>query len=852
MKNLYKRFIVFFAILTSFLEYGQYIYASTEQKNKSEVVFVFTSVVDYQTLVEGISDQAEVLLIDSNLNGLDQMAEFLKGKSGVNAIHIISHGNKGVVNLGAVSLNNNNIDNYSDQLLTIGNTLSETGDILIYGCNVAGGSSGNKFIQHLSELTKADIAASNDLTGNVNLGGNWDLEVQTGPLNNNKYLLDEVQKTYNWVLTTTGTADGTYDFGTLGAADSGGSGFKTQGDKFKVSNAFASWSTVIYLEDTKTATVVIKAEGGTTMKTATVKDLTVGSAGLTWTVSQFDITLKDYSGSVIATHSLSGSESIGTGIDYKISDFGFSSAWPAAGYANVAEISITYDLNSSSSNFEFRSITLADISNTASLNTKPTASSFTASLIYENTAYAFSTSDFSYSDGDGDPLDHVRITAVPSNGTLWIDSDGSGTVNGGESALSNNVTVSKADLDAGKLKYLNTNGTSSSFTFDVNDGTDYSASTYTATLTVTPEPIVILSLDPSSSISENGGSTSVKATLSNTFNKTVSVNLLKSGTTSGTDYSLSSTTISITTGNTTGTATITGVNDDLDENNETVIIDISSVTNGTEPGTQQVTCTLIDDDNTPVVTASQSFSIAENIANSGAVGTVLATDGDAGTSFSSWTETGGTGASIFEINASSGAITVTDNSGIDYETTTSYTYTVTVSDGTNTSAAETITINITDINDNTPVVTASQSFSIAENIANSGAVGTVLATDGDAGTSFSSWTETGGTGASIFEINASSGAITVTDNSGIDYETTTSYTYTVTVSDGTNTSAAETITINITDINDVTPVVTASQSFSIAENIANSGAVGTVLATDGDAGTSFSSWTETGGTGASI
>ncbi|MDQ1773072.1 cadherin domain-containing protein, partial [Labilibaculum euxinus] len=205
---------------------------------------------------------------------------------------------------------------------------------------------------------------------------------------------------------------------------------------------------------------------------------------------------------------------------------------------------------------------------------------------------------------------------------------------------------------------------------------------------------------------------------------------------------------------------------------------------------QTITVTITDvNDITPVITATQSFSIAENTANSGAVGTVLATDGDAGTSFSAWTETGGTGASIFEINASSGAITVTDNSGIDYETTTSYTYTVTVSDGTNTSASETITINITDVNDVTPVVTASQSFSIAENTANSGAVGTVLATDGDAGTSFSAWTETGGTGASIFEINASSGAITVTDNSGIDYETTTSYTYTVTVSDGTNTSA---------------------------------------------------------------
>ncbi|WP_461640341.1 cadherin domain-containing protein [Labilibaculum euxinus] len=591
------------------------------------------------------------------------------------------------------------------------------------------------------------------------------------------------------------------------------------------------------------------------LSAATLSDVDAGSNSIVLTIEASAGTLTAGSGGSVtiggsgtATLSLTGSvANIDTYLNTS-SNIKYTSASNVNG-SDAATLTLTANDGGYTGSSGGENVALGTVNvDITAVNDKPTASSFTTSTIYENTTYAFVTANFGYSDDDGDPLDHVRITAVPANGSLWVDADGSGTINGAESALSNNGTVSKADLDAGKLKYLNTNGTSSSFTFDVSDGTDYSTSTYTATLTVTPEPTVTLSLDPSSSISENAGSTSVKATLSNTFNKTVSVNLLKSGTTSGTDYSLSSTSISITTGNTTGTATITGVNDDLDDDNETVIIDISSVTNGTESGTQQVICTLTDDDNTPVVTASQSFSIAENIANSGAVGTVLATDGDAGTSFSSWTETGGTGASIFEINASSGAITVTDNSGIDYETTTSYTYAVTVSDGTNTSASEMITINITDVNDVAPVVTATQSFSIAENTADSGAVGTVLATDGDAGTSFSAWTETGGTGASIFEINASSGAITVTDNSGIDYETTTSYTYTVTVSDGTNTSASETITINITDVNDVAPIVTASQTFNIDEDASNTTSVGTVLATDGDAtATTFSSWTITAG-----
>ena len=77
----------------------------------------------------------------------------------------------------------------------------------------------------------------------------------------------------------------------------------------------------------------------------------------------------------------------------------------------------------------------------------------------------------------------------------------------------------------------------------------------------------------------------------------VVISLSAGGTAAASDYTLSSTTITIASG-TTGTATITAVQDTEDESNETVVVDISSVTNGTESGTQQVTVTITDDDET--------------------------------------------------------------------------------------------------------------------------------------------------------------------------------------------------------------------------------------------------------------
>ncbi|TVV42459.1 Ig-like domain-containing protein, partial [Thalassolituus sp. C2-1] len=247
-----------------------------------------------------------------------------------------------------------------------------------------------------------------------------------------------------------------------------------------------------------------------------------------------------------------------------------------------------------------------------STNNAPTAASFTASPVYQGTAYAFSTSDFSYSDTDGDPLNHIRIVTVPAQGSLWLDSDGSNTINGGESAMSNGSPVSKASIDAGYLKYLNTTGSSSSFTFDVNDGTEYSASAYTATLTVTAYPSITLSAS-STSPAESAGSINLTATASHAFNQDITVNLSYSGTaTSGVDYTQISSLV-ITTGNTTKTSALSISEDATEEVNETIIVDISTVSNGTESGTQQQTITIVDNDQT-----------IPSVAISGASGTINA------------------------------------------------------------------------------------------------------------------------------------------------------------------------------------------------------------------------------------
>ncbi|NQV27253.1 MAG: hypothetical protein HQ518_23135 [Rhodopirellula sp.] len=143
------------------------------------------------------------------------------------------------------------------------------------------------------------------------------------------------------------------------------------------------------------------------------------------------------------------------------------------------------------------------------------------------------------------------------------------------------------------------------------------------------EPSVELSVSPTS-IAEAAGAATVTATLSETSTQDVTVDLAFSGTaTLSSDYMRTGTQIVIPAGSTSGTVTVTAVQDSLDEADETIVVDISSVTNGTELGTQQVTTTITDDDVAPSVTLGISpATIAEATGSATLTATLSAVSGN--------------------------------------------------------------------------------------------------------------------------------------------------------------------------------------------------------------------------------
>ena len=232
----------------------------------------------------------------------------------------------------------------------------------------------------------------------------------------------------------------------------------------------------------------------------------------------------------------------------------------------------------------------------------------------------------------------------------------------------------------------------------------------------------------------------------------------------------------------------------------------------TNTAEQNITVTINNlNDNSPVITSAETFAVDENETS---VGSLSATDADGDTvTFT----LGGTDADSFSLNSPLAFVEAPD-----FETKSSYTITVIASDGTNTVEQE-VTITINNLNDNVPVITSLDTFTIPENVAE---LTTLSATDadGDALTFTLS-----GTDASSFTLNSTTGAFAFA--AAPDFETKKSYAATLNVSDG-SFSVSQDLTFSITNVEEV-PVFTTNGQYTADEN---QYAIGTASAYDPDGG----------------
>ncbi len=259
------------------------------------------------------------------------------------------------------------------------------------------------------------------------------------------------------------------------------------------------------------------------------------------------------------------------------------------------------------------------------------------------------------------------------------------------------------------------------------------------------------------------------------------------------------------------------------------VIEVTASSDGDDTA-QTVTITVTNEnDNSPVFTSGGTANFAEG--GTGVAYDANATDAD-GTS-PTFAITGGADSALFTINSATGEVSFVTSP--DFETPTDnggdnvYDIEVTASDGTN-DTAQNVAITVTDVS-GPPTFSSGSSANFAEN--GTGVVydANASAADGPAPT----YAITGGADSALFTINSATGEVSFAaapdfeapaDSGGDnDYDI-------VITADSDGLTASQSVTISVTNANDLSPVFTSGTTANFAEN--GTGVAYDANATDGD------------------
>ena len=145
-----------------------------QEPPKSVLLVVDERVPFDQEQVDALGAHVELLFIAPSEDGLKKAHNRFAAGTPFQSIHILSHGAQGRVFLGASDISAETLDRHSRDVQALGQLAETNGDIFLYACDVAEGDEGQTFVEEFAQLTRRDVAASNDVTGS---SGDWVLGV---------------------------------------------------------------------------------------------------------------------------------------------------------------------------------------------------------------------------------------------------------------------------------------------------------------------------------------------------------------------------------------------------------------------------------------------------------------------------------------------------------------------------------------------------------------------------------------------------------------------------------------------------------------------------------------------------
>ncbi|NBC32355.1 MAG: DUF4347 domain-containing protein [Alphaproteobacteria bacterium] len=143
-----------------------------------ELMVIDPTVDHIASLLPGVRAGVHIAVLDGAGDGAGQIASLLQTHAPVSALHIVAHGRPGVIQIGRTLMG---ADLSAEQETALGlwrEALTADAAVLVYGCRSGAGN----LVDTLADRLGVAVAASSTPIGNAGRGGDWTLDVMTGPI----------------------------------------------------------------------------------------------------------------------------------------------------------------------------------------------------------------------------------------------------------------------------------------------------------------------------------------------------------------------------------------------------------------------------------------------------------------------------------------------------------------------------------------------------------------------------------------------------------------------------------------------------------------------------------------------
>jgi len=845
---------------------------TVQAEARREVVFIEDNLPDYLKLAESARAGAEVVVLDHTRDGLQQMIAALQGRE-VDAIHLVTHGANGQVDLGSTRLSVTNVDAMAGQLAQLGQSLSADGDLLLYGCDVGGGAgsdAGSNFLARLAAHTGADVAASIDTTGSAGFG-NWTLEAHSGSIETAARAFDSAGWQGAMVSTVFDAEQKQLSF-TGAVAEKSGSTGKTNGDVMRFKNVITIGGQVIDAIVTTTTDRITISDFDSTSQPSSAAEAakyfqpitSVDSAGGSMSF-KFDFVLAGTTTAVTLQNFVINSydiDSAGGGNDRQFQEFkGFAryelstktelaTEVRADGsvkfeynttkpinytdnlYADAYRVQVYYDSASSltirAGANGYNGATFKDAAAHFSLEFKirvwqgetNIVGSPAANLFYSNTTFNEAASD-------GGVIDGTSIITLNNGSFSGTDGQALAGVTFLNKPAGLDVTVVRLGEDRAELRFSGAASAHANANDIANFGVSFGNAAFAtgnagAVTGATRSDLVINFSDDTTPPSMNAGQGFSYA--ENRAQDAIVGKIAASDIVGVTAFRFADTRTNLSADkyfsiDADGTIHLTalgaaGAGNDFETGANSFTYAVQA---GDLAGNWSVSCNItLDvtnvDDVAPVFSSATRTSAAENqdlLYNAQALDSIDATDGVVSYSLGS-----GLDAGLLRIDSATGAVRLA-NGSLDFEAKSSYAFVVEATDANGNVRQQNVTVDVTNLDEVGPAFTSGAGAPVPENqnlLYTAQAVDSVEYT-----TSVVRYTLEEGGDAGLLRIDANSGAVTLKDGQ-LDFESKPSYSFTVRAFDASGNATLKTVTVAVANLDDAAPVFSSGASATVNEN----------------------------------